>query len=940
MDIKVLEVDDLPANTFLSLRYGDIRKQAPFRAGESFAFPPSGKQPKAFTVDVFQKVASSQVSLAGISALGGSLNNVEIETLDIGSAPLKASFEASLRSFDHQEKSGASRGRNAAERAKQYMEQRGVQHFLQEMFTQLLERKPEDYLGFLADFIEQKQDEADHADRNEIDFSSEPGLGENPLPGFAAFPLPDLGKHNSIATEVLRAQPEIEQLADLRTSMGVSLAQCIKPGVDCPGHPMVKVAGAFAGDAECYSMFHQFFDPLVASLSLKGSVRSGDGATHPLDGDVSKISSDQIDPSGSYVVYAVLEARRNVEGIRMPVSCSKEERREVEKLLSSARLRGTYLPLAGSKSWPKRLGGMAAFQEERLRKVEMLLTEPDSKLKLAAGFGRHWPDARGVMVCDAPGVFVWCNEEDHYRFFARQEGSEIKELYERMAKTMSAVSEAATMAGRAFASSSKLGWLTTCPSRVGAALRVTLTLRIPLLAKAVELPALCECLHLHCDSSSSAISGNLWQIHSLSSLGVSEVEVMNEMIQGCKLLVGLEQRLERKEPIFDALPGLGRELPFSPLPCQGPCPEAMPDLAGCRSLVAASLRVNPKLYLQYRSLATSSGTHLGVCLRPAFDRDVGRQKTASGLVAGDEECLDTFRDLFVAVHGQLQALQASWEPPRGSWTSVELTSSCQWVKIEMRRNVSGLRFAPSCSTDERREVERLLVRCMENQKAVTGQYYPLAFSQSYPLMPNGINQQEERHLVRLGKLFPAPHALGELSSGVGREWPDARGAFLSDGTADDGCETLAWVNQADHLRLRCFVPGGDMQLAYRKVQGMADNIETELNSLCSRGFSRHAKFGYVTVDSLHLGSGMQLTAAMQLPELSQLEDFPKLCARLKLTQTWHDDGYELSSYPAPELKAEDLLARTLQSLRILAGLDQSLADGQNVQPDLEALGVI
>jgi len=223
---------------------------------------------------------------------------------------------------------------------------------------------------------------------------------------------------------------------------------------------------------------------------------------------------------------------------------------------------------------------------------------------------------------------------------------------------------------------------------------------------------------------------------------------------------------------------------------------------------------------------------------------------------------------------------------------------------------------------------------------VTGQYYPLAFSQSYPLMPNGINQQEERHLVRLGKLFPAPHALGELSSGVGREWPDARGAFLSDGTADDGCETLAWVNQADHLRLRCFVPGGDMQLAYRKVQGMADNIETELNSLCSRGFSRHAKFGYVTVDSLHLGSGMQLTAAMQLPELSQLEDFPKLCARLKLTQTWHDDCYELSSYPAPELKAEDLLARTLQSLRILAGLDQSLADGQNVQPDLEALGVI
>ena len=36
--------------------------QAPFRAGESFAFPPSGKQPKAFTVDVFQKVRYVQGS--------------------------------------------------------------------------------------------------------------------------------------------------------------------------------------------------------------------------------------------------------------------------------------------------------------------------------------------------------------------------------------------------------------------------------------------------------------------------------------------------------------------------------------------------------------------------------------------------------------------------------------------------------------------------------------------------------------------------------------------------------------------------------------------------------------------------------------------------------------------------------------------------------------
>ena len=36
-----------------------------------------------------------------------------------------------------------------------------------------------------------------------------------------------------------------------------------------------------------------------------------------------------------------------------------------------------------------------------------LTEEPDSKIKLAAGFGRHWPDARGVFVCEA-----WCNRDE------------------------------------------------------------------------------------------------------------------------------------------------------------------------------------------------------------------------------------------------------------------------------------------------------------------------------------------------------------------------------------------------------------------------------------------------------------------------------------------------------------------------------------------------
>lgn len=939
MDIKVLEVEDQPAHTFLSIRYGETRKQGHFRADETFTFPAGKVTPKAFTVDVLRKVASAQVSLAGITAVGGSLNNVEIQALDIGDAPLKASFEASLRSNEPEEKTGASRGRNAAERARQYMEESGIQPFLQEMFTQLLERKPRDYLDFMADFIEQKRDEADLFD-GDIDFSQEPGLGDEALPGFKDFPLPDISKHNSLATELLRSAEHLRevlpQLSTLSTSMDVNLARCIKAAVDCPGHPLVKVAGAYAGDAECYELFQDFFDPLIAALN-PGYPKHGRKSVHPMDDDISKISDELVDSSGCYVVFTTVETRRNLQGYKMPMCCTQAERRQVERIITGTKLRGTYLPLRGSKSCPARPIGMAAYQEERLRKVGMLLTEPDSKIKLAAGFGRHWPDARGVFVCDTPGVYIWCNEEDHFRFFARQEGCELKQLYERLSKAMKSVATAGESERCGFASSSRVGWVTSCPSRLGAALRVTMTLRIPRLANAVDMVSLCQSLNLDCDSSTSAISGNLWQIHSRAALGLTEVELMNSVIKASGLLVNLEQRLEKGQSMFEVLPGMGLEYP-SLLPLTGPCPEEMPDISSCCSLVATWLRANPELYDTHRSLTTSTGIGLGPCLRPGMDPEAGKQRTASGLVAGDEECLETFKEFFWAIHEQLENSIPQLPPIISDDTDSELP--CKWVKVELRRNLAGARFAPSCSKEDRREVERILVSCMHNKEVVptNGKYYPLAFSTSYPLTPNGMEPQEERTLVELGQIFGFPRAPAELSAGIGRDWPDARGAFVMEG-GEAGGQTVVWINQADHLRLRCFLAGGHMEVAYNALQGLADRIDKAITASRGQGFAKHADFGYVTTDSLHMGAGVQLTAALQLRHLHARPEFRPLCALLNLVETYRDGCVELSSYPAPNLKPEELLRQTLQSLNFLVSLEKRLSIGSAIEEDLQALGI-
>eukprot|EP00435_Cladocopium_sp_Y103_P016403 s1717_g4.t1 len=810
MDIKVLEVEDQPAHTFLSIRYGETRKQGPCRANETFTFP-AGQQPKAFTVDVLRKVASTQVSLAGITAVGGSLNNVEplgsdlrIQSLDIGDAPMKASFEASLRSIEPED---ASAWQKNCRRCSPSC-WRGSHEILGTQIEGLERRAgPRDYLDFMADFIEQKREEVDHLDAGDIDFSTEPGLGAAGHGGRIGPVEVDISKHNSVAMEVLRS-PELSdalpQLATLRalasTSMDVTLARCIKAAVDCPGHPLVKAA-------------------MNPGYPKQGRPAAG---PVPLDADLSKISDDAVDSSGCYVVFTSLEARRNVTGFKMPMCCSETERRDVERILSNAKLRGTYLPLRSSKSCPARPVGMAAYQEERLRKVGMLLTEPDSKIKLAAGFGRHWPDARG----DSPGTYIWVNEEDHFRFFARQEGCASR-LWSEEGSGGKRLGDNGGRCG--FASSPRHGWVTSDPSRLGAALRVTMTLRIPRLANA------------ECDSSTSAISGNLWQIHSSAAVGLSEVEMMNSWIKACSLLVNLEQRLEK-----------------------GP--------------------------------------------------------TASGLVAGDEECLETFKPLFLCIHEQLENIIP--ELPTGHDNGSELP--CKWVKVEMRRNLAGARFAPSCSKEDRREVERLLVSCMHNQEApAAGGYYPLAFSTSYAPMPNGMDPQEERALVELGQVFGFPRSPAELSAGIGRDWPDARGAFILEGAESSG-QTVLWINQMDHLRLRCFVEGGQMQLAYDALQGLADRIEKAVKDSKGKGFARHADFGYLTTDSLHMGAGVQFTAAVQLRHLHSRPEFRPLCALLNLVETYRDGCTELSS-----------------ALLIFGvSLEKKLADDVAIEEDLQALGII
>merc|ERR1719191_1904241 len=91
-----------------------------------------------------------------------------------------------------------------------------------------------------------------------------PGLGDSPTAGFPVLEtpsvMPDLSTHNSMMAEVLRASPQIyDNLKNKKTKKGVTLAACIKTGIDNKGYGMVKTVGMAAGDEESYDVFKELF---------------------------------------------------------------------------------------------------------------------------------------------------------------------------------------------------------------------------------------------------------------------------------------------------------------------------------------------------------------------------------------------------------------------------------------------------------------------------------------------------------------------------------------------------------------------------------------------------------------------------------------------------------------------------------------------------------
>jgi creatine kinase/arginine kinase len=106
-----------------------------------------------------------------------------------------------------------------------------------------------------------------------------------------------------------------------------------------------------------------------------------------------------------------------------------------------------------------------------------LFKEGDRFLE-SCGLNRDWPEGRGIFHNKEKTFLVWINEEDQLRIISMQKGADILAVFTRLSKAAADIEKVSK-----FAHDDHLGYITSCPTNLGTALRASVHVKLPFLAK-------------------------------------------------------------------------------------------------------------------------------------------------------------------------------------------------------------------------------------------------------------------------------------------------------------------------------------------------------------------------------------------------------------------------------------------------------------------------
>lgn len=356
---------------------------------------------------------------------------------------------------------------------------------------------------------------------------------------------PDFSKSNNWMSKCMTKEI-YAQLREKCTPGGYTLDQAIQTGVDNPGHPFIMTVGATFGDEESYETFKPLFDKIIEKR------HNGYKPTdmHKTDLTPDGLTNAKFDEK--FVRSSRVRTGRSIRGIAMPTYCTRAERREVERILSTAcsklegDLAGKYLSLKDMKD----------EEIEQLIDEHLLYDKPVSPLLISSGMARDWPDGRGVYLNKDKTLIVWVNEEDHARIVSMQKGGDIAEVWSRFCRACNDIEKIMKADGYEYMYSEHLGYILTCPSNFGTGIRAGVHIKIPNLSKHPKFKSILDSMRLQKRGTGGVDTGSgnddgWFDISNADRIGKSELDLVQLVVDGVNLFCKLENTLANGGSIDD-----------------------------------------------------------------------------------------------------------------------------------------------------------------------------------------------------------------------------------------------------------------------------------------------------------------------------------------------------------------------------------------------------
>ena len=317
-----------------------------------------------------------------------------------------------------------------------------------------------------------------------------------------------------------------ELLAPLKTQTGFTLASAIQSGLKNPDSHI----GIYAGDAPSYSLFAPIFDPIIhAYHAAKEPFEHSPG--------LDQIRLAPLDPDKAFILSTRVRVARNLSGFCFPCHINSQDRTRVASLVSDA-----------AETMPRELGGSyLSFQNLSPSQLDDRLSRKQAfpkgdRFQDAAGINRDFPDARGIFASQNEKFMIWVNEEDHLRIISMEASADISGVFNRLCRGLDYLSTRLE-----FAFDKRYGFLTSCPTNIGTAMRAGVHIRLRKLEKnQARLKKLVDEYQLQIRGTGgekTSVEKGVFDISNKQRLGIPESRIIQNLHSGLAAIIEAEKNL-------------------------------------------------------------------------------------------------------------------------------------------------------------------------------------------------------------------------------------------------------------------------------------------------------------------------------------------------------------------------------------------------------------